>query len=263
MKEIRIETMKELISLLNNYPTHFIFRGHTNSRWYLESTLERLLRNKWSNEAAKKAEQFSLDEFKSKFHLYDSSNKTPSTKLEWLSLMQHYGVPTRLLDFTESPYIALYFAIESFDPKSNNDLSIYAIDYRSLIKASLEFIKNKDSQFSYDYNEVLRKQDEVFESVLDRFSYDILWVTSPTEVNLRLDRQAGCFLISGNIGKRIEEIMSDETYQNVEIEKIIIPREFYTNIFTLLKKTNITGKALYGDLSGLAKFIHLTLKAYN
>ena len=262
MKEHNIKSMDELIRRLNEFPNHFIFRGHSNKEWKLESTLERALSNKWTPDTAIRAEDYTINLFKSKFHLYDSTNKTPSSKLQWISLMQHYGVPTRLLDFTESPFIALYFTIESCRAIPKSDFAIYAIDYQNLLKKSINYVKQKDKEFKYDYLEALSKQDNIFEEIIDRFSYDILWVTEPKEGNLRLDRQAGCFLTSGNLGKKIEDIILLDIYKDVDIQKIIIPKEFYTNIYTLLKKTNITSKALFGDLSGLAKGIQMDLSAY-
>ena len=46
----------------------------------------------------------------------------PANRLEWLALMQHYGTPTRLLDFTRSPYVACYFALEEL-PRTDPDKS--------------------------------------------------------------------------------------------------------------------------------------------
>jgi hypothetical protein len=262
MIEKKIESMEELIYTLNEFPNNYIFRGHSNQSWKLESTLERILGDRWTPENASLTEKRTIELFRSKFHLYDFTNKEPSSKLQWISLMQHYGVPTRLLDFTESPYIALYFSIESFKPSSESNFVIYAIDFRNLLKESISFIKQKDKEFTYEYLDILSKQDEIFQEIIDRFSYDILWVTEPTEGNWRLDRQAGCFLTSCNLGKKIEEIILLDIYQNVDIQKIIIPNNFYTHIYTLLKKTNITSKALFGDLSGLGKSIQMELCVY-
>ena len=74
-------------------------------------------------------EERSLTRFRSEFNLYTRDMERPDKKLSWLSLMQHYGVPTRLLDFSTSPYVALYFAIENLAPQKDGDLAIYAIDY--------------------------------------------------------------------------------------------------------------------------------------
>ena len=263
MKEINIKSIEELVKILNDLPNYYIFRGHSNATWNLISTIERLLINNWSTQNVEKVEGFTLNEFKSKFHLYDKSNKIPDTKLEWLSLMQHYGVPTRLIDFSTSPCVALYFAMEDVDPNKNEDMAIFSIDYRNLIKTSIDYIKSKDKTFKYDYIETQFKQDEIFKDIIDRFSYEILWVTEPNKVNLRLDRQSGCFLLSVCIDKTIQSLLSSKLYEHVDFIKIIIPINFYKNLFALLEKINLNSKVIYGDLSGLAKSIKMKNLVYN
>lgn len=262
MKEIILKTIEEVIALINTFENHFIFRGQSNKSWELSSGLERMLDNNCNKTSLKKAEEYSLNLFKSKFHIYDSSNIRPQSKLQWLSLMQHYGIPTRLLDFTTSPYIALYFAIETFDNSSNNDIALFAIDYRALMKQSIKFIKSKDQEFKLDYLQVLNQQDIIFADVIDRFSYNILWISEPQESNVRLDRQSGCFLMSGNQDKTISELLKSEIYKNVNVSKIIIPNNLIEHIYALLIKTNTTSKVLYGDILGLSKSIKMALKFY-
>jgi len=262
MIEINIKEIDELIKILNEFENHYIFRGQSSAKWGLVPSIERILGTKWSASTASKFEEYSLTKFKSKYHLYDEKNRRPETLLQWLSLMQHYGVPTRLLDFSYSPYIALYFCLETLSPSSKDDIAIYAIDYRDIIKKSLAFIKTRDKDFKYEYTDTFDKHDEIFVSTINRFSYDILWVTEPLEVNLRLDRQAGCFLLSGNLDKKIEELLAVSIYKDTDIKKIIIPINMYEQLFALLSKVNINAKVLYGDLTGLSMSIRMELVAY-
>jgi hypothetical protein len=262
MKDRSILTMEQLIKSLNGLPNYYIYRGHSEEDWHLQSTLERILGSKFKTES-EKYETFALNLFKSKFHLYDTLNDKPKTKLEWLSIMQHYGVPTRMIDFTVSPYVALYFALENASKIADKSFVIYAIDYREIQKRSLAYIKEKDRNIDIEYTDLPYKQDELFDSIVDRYSYEILWVVEPTISNLRLDRQSGCFLITGCKNITVEDLLSNDIYMDIDAFRFIIPGNLWDNIYTLLEKMNITSKTIYGDLEGLSKSIKLFMKAYN
>ncbi len=263
MKTVRIRSIRHLIGALNGQPNQCVYRGQADADWLLESGLERLLRANWSPQNAKRMEEYSINLFRSKFHLYDRQNATPASKLAWLSIMQHHGVPTRLLDFTESPYVALYFAIEAYDPAGRRDLAVFAIDYSALMEQSIAFIAERDPGFRETRQSVHEKQDQIFDEVVDANAYDVAWVAEPRVFNSRLDRQAGSFLITGNRGMRIEDLLNSPPYANVGITKYRIPAQFYTALFALLRKMNITSKSLYGDLDGLARWIGLEMRAYS
>lgn len=263
MKQTKIETIEELISSLNCFESHYVFRGHASASWNLESTLERVVGNEWSSDSAKKFEDLALARFKSKFHLYDRENISPSSLLSWLSIMQHYGVPTRLLDFTESPYVALYFALEGYKYESCEDMAIFALNHRSLMNSSLAFLNAIDGEFNETPNSVHSQSDSVFEKTVNRFSYKIAWITEPNFVNARLDRQSGCFLLAGDRNLRIMDILSQEIYADLDFQKLIIKGSLGHQIYALLRKMNMTSKNIYGDLQGLGASIRMEMQAYS
>lgn len=261
--DTHINTIDELTRALNTLPNNFAFRGQSDATWKLQSTLERTLGINWSSEKAREFETYSLNLFKSKYHIYSGTEHIPNSKLSWLSVMQHYGVPTRLIDFTTSPYIALYFALETYNPSSMKDLSIYCLDYSAIMEKSIEYIKGIDRRFNESRSSINACPDLIFEDTVDRYSYDIAWITEPTELNARIDRQAGTFLISGNLEKTIESIINSSIYESCKIKKIIIPAKLYEGIYVALRKMNINAKSIYGDLSGLAKSIRMEFQAYS
>lgn len=262
MKTIQLSSIEELIHAINSLPNHYIYRGHSNASWKLETTLNRALGTKFERDFAEKAERFSLDNFSARFHLYDRENNEPHSLLEWLSLMQHYGVPTRLLDFTSSPYAALYFGIEGYNFQALPEMALYCIDYTGLMNKSIELIKAEDSLFNETRQSIHKKSDAVFDEFIDRFNRDILWVTEPDKLNVRIDRQAGCFLVSGNKGISIEQLLERPSYSDVDARKYILPGSLAENIFALLRKMNISGKSIYGDLGGLARSLALEIRIY-
>ncbi len=263
IEDIYITDLSQLIDQLNRLPNNYMFRGHTNYAWKLESTLERLLSKQWNPENVEKFERYAIHLFKSKFNIYNSTETPPNSLLSWLAMMQHYGVPTRLLDFSTSPYVALYFAIEEFNTSNPTDFCIYAFDYKSINKIAIDLLKSKDKEFKCDHTEASFNSDKVFEETIDRFSYDIAWVTEPGNLNIRIDRQSGCFLICGNKSTRLNDVICSDIYKSSSMLRFVISKELYTHSFTLLRKMNINGKTIYGDLQGFGRSIKMELSIYS
>ncbi|WP_086639158.1 FRG domain-containing protein [Acetobacter okinawensis] len=257
-----IDNLNDLIVRLDCFGNGYIYRGQADSEWKLQSALERAISLSWSHENVKKFEDFSLNQFKSKFSIYDRENTRPASKLSWLSAMQHYGIPTRLLDFTASPYVALYFALENYNPYLKKDISVFAINYDQFRQKSFEYIKKNNNDFNFSIDNLLENQDQIFDKFVDLRSHNIVWITEPEILNVRLDRQAGSFLMSGNRDLRIEDALNLELYKNCSFEKLIISHSLYREIFALLRKMNLNSKSLYGDLDGLARSIRMEMQVY-
>lgn len=253
MKTIYIQNSRDLLSQLLSYDSGWLFRGHAKAEWALESTLERVLKPLgWDSGMAQRCEKYSLHVFRSKAHHYISRDKLPETKLGYMSLMQHHGVPTRLLDFTESPFIGLFFAFESVSPDQPEPCAIYAIEHRELMKGSVDFLNRQIANLDLTVEYAQMNPDEVFEQHIYQNAYDILWVSEPLLHNLRLERQRGTFIMSGNAQKRIMDILPSSVPSS-SINKLVFPAALASDVFELLRKMGIDDSRLFSDLDGLAR----------
>src|SRR5262245_17763075 len=92
----------------------FYFRGQANSEWQLTPSLDRQLGSSEFLFVVER-ERAALEEFRTHAHLYLTPHIISRTNdlLGWWTLMQHYGVPTRVLDWSMSVFIATYFAVDT------------------------------------------------------------------------------------------------------------------------------------------------------
>lgn len=104
----------EVTEVGKNRPTR-LYRGMPDASMHLLSSLQRLLgetdkgRMRISPNTARRIEEGMVETFRR--YAYDTTSLSSDASLwEWLALAQHHGLPTRLLDWTKSPYVALHFA---------------------------------------------------------------------------------------------------------------------------------------------------------
>jgi hypothetical protein len=139
----RCSTWAEVVEWLEEFPpdelaigyegevttTEWVFRGLKDSRYEHQPKIEREAQQKSMSWPA--LEVLISREFKTRAHMYLEPSSIPSDDLTWLARMQHYAIPTRLLDFTHSPFVALYFAIRKSEDDKDRDrthVRLWAID---------------------------------------------------------------------------------------------------------------------------------------
>lgn len=262
MNVVRIETGEDLARQLLSLSNSYAYRGQADSAWRFESSLERLLKSNWSEQLVRAYEDHFLSEFKSKYRIYDRENHLPETEFGWFSIMQHYGIPTRLIDFTLSPLVALYFALESYDFEKSPDFAIYCINYTKLNDITKSTMSAVNREFS-EKSKSRISDDELFDKYINGKGYDVLWMCEPSLHNVRIDRQAGTFMVSATDAKPIGEILEGSKYKDCENVKFIISGKIWKSAFDLLRKANVNAKVIYGDLSGLAKSVKFQMQAYS
>ncbi len=251
----------------NPYKERWIFRGVRNAEYSLESKLEREINLKNTLEETlkvgkkttfiniKNTESYLLTQFKRAANQFLESSMVPDNEIEWLALMQHYGAPTRLLDFTRSPYIACFFAFE--EDEGNGKCAIWAIN-------ESWFINN--SSILIDHKKVTPKKlrdssyiaKEEFKNIFLKDSVSVILPIVPLRSNQRLLVQQGLFLCSGAAQKGFFEKNLLSYKKNVKdmqknIHKIIIDiSPIRHHVLSELNFMNINRASLFPGLEGFA-----------
>jgi len=252
----KLESIQEILQFLCSCSNSFVYRGHASAKWKLESSLTRASLVK-DAQTLNELEDFSILEFKSKFSIYKGVNEKPSTDLGWLSMMQHFGSPTRLIDFTTSPYVALHFILESFNPSfydHDDSFCLIAFNYSKLNEKLLSKINTNANGTIYNLESLYKDSESIFDKFFKNNNNEmpLFMVNEPMSSNVRLDRQRGTFLISSYCDDIIAELSKVE-YNDIMFSKTLIPYELYQDIYRLLRQMNISTKVIYGDLEGLGK----------
>ena len=230
-KKCTWEQYKEEIAENNEL---WVYRGQPNSRWEMESSLERY-------NFDPEVELQLLNDFKRGFELF--VEKEIKYNLDYFAYMQHYGVPTRLLDFTYSPYIAAYFAFEN---PENETVAIYSMNYEDINSAFSDSFNSsiinslsKSSYFKTIDNLIGGDQDALY--FVNQFhSFDRQFI------------QQSIFLVNCSF-----RFSTSDLLQGQSVNKFILSKSERAKVLTDLDKMNINGHSLFPGLDGFSRRIKI------
>ena len=233
------------------------------------------------------SQQLQNDLFGLYYKHYEVLKRLPLNEMDTLNklyLLQHYGCPTCLIDFTKDPLIALYFSITGIKGSSgstldaNGDiaiypddcfLSLYKIDCKTLREIGVKNLKDDNDNLFLNY----RNYELPLDNSLNSSNHAILAILNTpkfNEINYNLKKQEGCFLLYESYGfnfrgKGLEKFISEYANRrnlSVNSPAICIYRIRYNSIFGNRKKNKkslfnflsdnkTTGATLFNDLQGL------------
>jgi len=237
----------------------WVFRGQGSSKWGLESTLEREIASFGLDQGtAPQIERGLLRKFKRQCCHYIAHLPKEKDYLEWLALMRHYGAPTRLLDWTYSFFVALYFAIES---ANECGCAVWAF--------STKWMQQQFGSVLTQYPDALRRwkcdssilRPVTFSNLFMReSSIPLVGAVTPRRLNERMVIQQGVFLCPGDVSKRFADnfialLSKSKAESKANLVELIIDVDLGTkkDVLLRLQRMNMNHATLFPGLEGFAR----------
>jgi hypothetical protein len=282
--ETPINDLTHLIIEQENLPRQdpdsvWVFRGesfrknHNRNHWTLQPSLERA-GERYGKQDGSELEYWLLREFKRRLHHYGAPVPPDWDTVEWLSLMQHHGAPTRMLDWTYSPFVAAFNALKT--QSKDYEAIIWCCDSRWFTKRSTELLKTagvqvpeKDDPFRQD-GTVTTSQffDIAFGANIEpqlgipKALHSFVCPINSYRLNERLTIQQGLFLVPGNISLSFHEnlVAMDPGREHFRLWVLQKGDDNATNhqrMLQQLNRMNVTEATLYPGLDGFARSLKL------
>ncbi len=231
-----LETIKHLKSRYSDQPIWF--RGQSNESWDPVPSIFRSV--------VYEKENYISNDFYIYVNQIEANSPPKENYAAWIALMQHYGLPTRVLDWSQSPLIATYFAVDNLG-QNDNDACLWVLLPRKLNIAEDfgEFVYPLDS---YTAQMMLVRAFKKRAEIEKKFENKILACHS-VENNLRMYSQQSAFTIH-NSTKKLTEICDRKT-----MFKLIIPKEYKMKFYKDLDILGISSKYIYPDMEHVSKDI--------
>lgn len=206
-----------------------LFRGHADASWKLVPKIARLKLGEGDSFRESEREMFS--EFKRR--AASLTSRDPRDDWDWLSLAQHHGLPTRLLDWSTNALVALWFAVEKPPLK----------DAKGVAKDGAVWI------FLLEANDYADVQNDT-----NPFTGRLTQVFRPRHHAPRIVAQSGWFtahkyMVERNLFIPLE---SNNRYKS-RLQKLVVPAVLFPVIRKELNRCGINAASLFGDLDGLTK----------
>jgi hypothetical protein len=242
--------LEEILPLVDPSETTFLFRGQSDQSWPLRPSLARLAATAgFQEEDSRRLEMAALKEFQSQAHQFLPIGALPRDRddvLSWWVLMQHYGAPTRLLDWTASPYVATYFAVLA---EPDKDGAVWLVQPRPVNDwMDQQFGENK-------LNADVQRQRA---ALLDPQPKAILTFFQPSLETDRMSAQRTHFSVSGLTTADHGEIIAgtvEPAQARNRFAKILIPAKLKLPFLRQLRELNVTARTLFPGIDGLGRSI--------
>jgi hypothetical protein len=230
---------------LQRFRSPFAFRGLSSSRHRLASSLVRL---------AGRADISRLElALLRNFRKYAVNEGPRADSIwDWLALGQHRGLPTRLLDWTYSPLVALHFATE-FPDDYDTDGVVWCVNFveaNNQLPAQLRRILAREGSetFTVDMLAVF-KSLRIFDA-LSRSPF--LVFLEPPALDRRILNQFALFSLMSSPSARIDAWL--EEHPDL-CRRVLIPAELKWEIRDKLDQANVNERILFPDLDGLSRWL--------
>ncbi|HZF51467.1 MAG TPA: FRG domain-containing protein [Polyangiaceae bacterium] len=253
MKDIRISTWNELTDELyaeswseplGRFRSNFAFRGMGNAGHSLRTSLHRL------SDAPENVEGHILRNFRK----YAMRDTVPHDSLwSWLALAQHHGLPTRLLDWTFSPLVALHFATENLGAY-HIDAVVWCVDFvkaNQHLPTKLRALLEDEGSNAFTADMLDRTAGSL--SDFDKAYPDAFVVFfEPPSLDNRIINQFALFAMMSSPRARLDHWLAD--HEDL-CRRIIIPARLKWEIRDKLDQANITERVLFPGLDGLSRWL--------
>lgn len=253
MNEIRINSWAELLDepfgdswdpTIGRFRSRSAFRGLSDSSHRLETTLIRL------GGPYAQLERHLLRNFTKYAH---RSCIERDSVWHWLSVARHYGLPTRLLDWTYSPFIAIHFATANIE-KYDVDGAIWAVNYVKAHQLLPDRLRLKLQQEGANVLTVEMLSDCVssLQELAELSPDPFVMFFEPPSMDDRIVNQSACFSVMPDSTALVDGWLRG--YPDIW-QKIIIPAELKWEIRDKLDQANITERVLFPGLDGLSQWL--------
>lgn len=228
---------------INRIRSPYIYRGLSHFDYQLQTSLIRLGGHYESLE----------------FHLLRNFKKyavkpeiTIRTDWDWLALAQHHGLPTRLLDWTYSPYVALHFATADIE-HYEQDAVVWALKYETLKQYLPDPLRKKlteEGSNSFTTEMLSGSYQDLIE--LSKSKEEFVVAFEPPSLDARIVNQYGIFTFMAHAHSLLNEWLEDKPDLYFRIR---IPAERKWEFRDKLDQVNINERVLFPGYEGLSKWL--------
>jgi len=262
-RELVPKSLEDLYSILNRIADSqlYVFRGHADRHWeHLITSLHRIL-----GHVATPGEQAKLEAEGITAFRRHARSLLPTPELAYLdrildgvTLMQHYGAPTRLLDWTLSPWVAAYFATSDRSVEEQDGV-IWAFNQARLVKNYFENLRAGKPQYP-DFEALVSATSVedwlnaalVQTGVVNMFRYQY--------ANAQMGAQQSLFTICGSTDvfheAAIERVLRDEW----DKLRVRVPAQMKNTLQQRLFRMNVSALSLFPSIDGVGRHISEALR---